>query len=198
MSYTVLIVTISIGLMWTIWRPSEPWKAIDGEEARNKHHWKEVGVGEASGEKSSDLQSVQMRLVSYKSKFESRELAFVYDGNFLVNFDGFETILVSYRNVSRMTSKGRTRSHSIMMVTGNGKGLVGFTLFNRDTKLGPMPIQSAVNRAGLRLFQINLFEDRTGESYLILKLMLKSNVGFYLKFQYFTIFLLNSALPDCL
>ncbi len=67
--------------------------------------------------------------------------------------------------VAHMTGKyGKTRSLSQLMLTGNGRGLAGFSICATPAggKGGNQKFQKAVNKAGLRLTHIDLYEGRTG------------------------------------
>jgi len=78
------------------------------------------------------------------------------------SFDNFESILLSYKTLFKMTGNlGRVRRHSILMVTGNRNGSVGFTLTEGKYGKGMKNMRAAVNKAGLRLINIDRFEERT-------------------------------------
>lgn len=82
--------------------------------------------------------------------------------NSAINYDGFECVLLDMKQVSHMTGNfGRLRTFSTIMLTGNKKGIAGFTLTKTPTNRGPAMFQQAANRAGLRLMQIDLYEGRT-------------------------------------
>ncbi len=84
---------------------------------------------------------------------------------FSADYSGFESILVEFKMVSHQTGNfGRVRSLSQVMLTGNKRGLAGFALFKSPTGRGGQGFQRAVNKAGLRLTQIELYEGRTGKS----------------------------------
>lgn len=57
---------------------------------------------------------------------------------------------------------GRERKISQLMMTGNGKGVAGFTVIQCPTGRGFKAFQNAINRAGLRLCVFDLYEERTG------------------------------------
>ncbi len=77
------------------------------------------------------------------------------------DFSGFESILVEFKMVSHMTGNfGKVRLLSQLMLTGNGKGMAGFALTKQPTGRGG-GFQRAVNRAGLKLTHIDLYEGRT-------------------------------------
>jgi small subunit ribosomal protein S5 len=79
-----------------------------------------------------------------------------------VNYDDFESVLIEYKMVSHMTGNfGRVRRLSMLMMTGNKKGLAGFAVTKSPTGRGPHAFQRAVNRAGLKLCSIDLYEGRT-------------------------------------
>ncbi len=78
------------------------------------------------------------------------------------DYSGFQSILVQYQMVGHMTGTGRVRLINQMMLTGNGKGLAGFALSKSSTRTGGYSFQKAVNRAGLRLVDITMFDNRTG------------------------------------
>ncbi len=64
--------------------------------------------------------------------------------------------------VSHMTGNfGRVRRLSHLMVTGNGRGMAGFALTLMPTGKRMGAIQKGVNRAGLKLIQMELYEGRT-------------------------------------
>ncbi len=91
---------------------------------------------------------------------------------FPVDFSGFESVLIEHKTVTHMTGKfGRVRSISMLMVTGNKRGLAGFSLTTRPAKGGGFRsasnFQKAVDRAGMKLMQLHLFEGRTGRSYWV-------------------------------
>ena len=45
------------------------------------------------------------------------------------NFENFDSVLLEFKTVMNMTGNmGRVRRNSILMVTGNGKGAVGYTV----------------------------------------------------------------------
>ena len=76
------------------------------------------------------------------------------------SFDNFESILLSYKTLFKMTGNlGRVRRHSILMVTGNRNGSVGFTLTEGKYGKGMKNMRAAVNKAGLRLINIDRFEE---------------------------------------
>lgn len=79
-----------------------------------------------------------------------------------LNFDGFESVLLQFRTVFKMTGNlGRVRRTSILMVTGNGKGTFGFTVSAGKYGKNAASIRRAVNKAGLRLLTVQLYENRT-------------------------------------
>jgi len=77
-------------------------------------------------------------------------------------FEGFESILLQYKTLNKMTGNlGRVKRHSILMVTGNGNGTVGFTLKPGKYGKGRKNFIKATNKAGLNLVTIDRFENRT-------------------------------------
>jgi small subunit ribosomal protein S5 len=79
-----------------------------------------------------------------------------------MKFENFESILLHYKTLFRMTGNlGRVRRHSILMITGNRNGTVGFSLSAGKYGKGYRNFRKAVNKAGLRLVNIERFEDRT-------------------------------------
>ncbi len=79
--------------------------------------------------------------------------------------DDFQSILVQTKMVRHMTGLfGRCSSNSLIMVTGNGKGAVGFAISNQQVGKGPISMQKAINRAGVKLCHVDLYEGRTGKS----------------------------------
>ncbi len=78
-----------------------------------------------------------------------------------VDFDGFKSILIESKMVSHMTTTGRDRRMSYLMITGNGQGLAGFALTSMSTLKAFKLAQLAVNRAGNRLMKVELYENRT-------------------------------------
>ena len=79
-----------------------------------------------------------------------------------VKFDNFESILVEYRQATKMSGKfGRIRGVSLIMLTGNRNGSAGWGQTYSPMGRGPGIFQKAANRAGLRLCNIPRYEDRT-------------------------------------
>jgi len=79
-----------------------------------------------------------------------------------LTFDNFETILLEFKTVFHMTGNlGRVRRNSIMMVTGNGQGAVGYTVSPGKYGKNEQGLKKAVNKAGLRLVYVDRYEDRT-------------------------------------
>jgi len=77
-------------------------------------------------------------------------------------FENFETIMLEFKTVYHMTGNlGRVRRNSIMMVTGNGQGAVGFTVSAGKYGQNQKAIRKATNKAGLRLVYVDRFEERT-------------------------------------
>jgi small subunit ribosomal protein S5 len=56
---------------------------------------------------------------------------------------------------------GRVRQLRLLMVTGNGNGTAGFSLTRSPVGRGSHTFQKAVNKAGLRLVNFDLYENRT-------------------------------------
>lgn len=78
-------------------------------------------------------------------------------------FKGFDTKVLEFKQVHCMKGNiGRKRQFSAFVVTGNGKGLVGFAR-GKSTE-GKMALQQAKNRAGQKLMQIKIFRDHTGKT----------------------------------
>jgi len=79
-----------------------------------------------------------------------------------LTFDNFDSILLEYKTVFNMTGNmGRVRRNSILMVTGNGAGAVGFTLSPGKYGQNVQGFRRAVNKAGLRLVNVERYEERT-------------------------------------
>lgn len=79
-----------------------------------------------------------------------------------LKFENFETVLLEFKTVFKMTGNlGRVRRNSILMVTGNGQGAVGYTLSSGKYGGTGKAMRSAVNKAGLRLVYVDRYEDRT-------------------------------------
>jgi len=79
-----------------------------------------------------------------------------------MEFENFESILLQYKTLNKMTGNlGRVKFHTILMITGNHNGAVGFTLSKAKYGKGFQNFRKATNKAGLRLVYINRFEDRT-------------------------------------
>ena len=93
---------------------------------------------------------------------QGKKFASPLEPNYAINYDGFESVLLEMKQVSHMTgNKGRLRSFSTIMLTGNKQGVAGFTLTKTPTNRGPVMFQQAADRAGLRLVHIDLYEGRT-------------------------------------
>ena len=56
---------------------------------------------------------------------------------------------------------GRVRQLRLLMVTGNGNGTAGLSLTRSPVGRGSHTFQKAVNKAGLRLVNFDLYENRT-------------------------------------
>ena len=79
-----------------------------------------------------------------------------------LTFDNFDSTLLEYKTVFNMTGNmGRTRRNSILMVTGNGAGAVGYTVSPGKYGQNVQGLRRAVNKAGLRLVNVERYEDRT-------------------------------------
>lgn len=79
-----------------------------------------------------------------------------------LTFDDFKSVLIEYKALMRMSGRfGRERKISQLMMTGNGKGVAGFTVIQCPTGRGFKAFQNAINRAGLRLCVFDLYEERT-------------------------------------
>ena len=76
-------------------------------------------------------------------------------------FDGFESWILYAKPISVMTSTmGRSKRVRSMVITGNRKGLAGFAVVTgREFKPA---LNSAKNRAGLRLMYIERYNEHTG------------------------------------
>ncbi|KAG5891649.1 hypothetical protein JTB14_020067 [Gonioctena quinquepunctata] len=75
-------------------------------------------------------------------------------------FDGFDTKVLQLKTVFNMKGNfGRKRRLSVLVVTGNGKGLGGFALGKGlEAKTA---IRKAKNRSGQKLMHVKLFRDHT-------------------------------------
>lgn len=81
------------------------------------------------------------------------------------NYDDFQTILLEAKVVTHMTGRfGRKRSLSQLFVTGNKRGLAGFSLKSTATGRSAAATQKGINSAGAKLMKISLYEDRKGRS----------------------------------
>jgi len=79
-----------------------------------------------------------------------------------LSFDNFNSVILEFKTVFKMTGNlGRVRRTSSLMVTGNGNGTVGYSLTAGRYGQNARALRSAVNRAGLRMLNINRYEDRT-------------------------------------
>jgi len=79
-----------------------------------------------------------------------------------VKFDNFESTLLEFKTVFKMTGHlGRVRRNSVLMVTGNRNGAVGFTVSPGKYGNNRNSLKRAVNKAGLRLVNVERYEDRT-------------------------------------
>jgi len=79
-----------------------------------------------------------------------------------LEFENFDSILLEFKTVFHMTGNlGRVRRNSILMVTGNGNGAVGFTLSPGKYGGNMAGYKKAVNKAGLRLMYVERYEERT-------------------------------------
>ena len=70
-------------------------------------------------------------------------------------FENFDSILLEFKTVFNMTGNmGRVRRTSILMVTGNGQGAVGYSLASGKYGQNHASLRKAVNKAGLRLIYV--------------------------------------------
>lgn len=80
-------------------------------------------------------------------------------------FDGFDTKVLELKTVFNMKGNfGRKRRLSVMVVTGNGKGLVGFAL-GKGVE-GKTALRKAKNRAGQKLMHFDICDGHTGIIFL--------------------------------
>jgi len=78
------------------------------------------------------------------------------------SFNNFESILLEFKTVFHMTGTlGRLRRNSILMVTGNRNGAVGYTVSSGKYGGNVQALRKAKNKAGLRLVNVERYEDRT-------------------------------------
>jgi len=78
------------------------------------------------------------------------------------SFDNFDSVLLEFKTVFKMTGNlGRVRRNSILMVTGNGEGAVGYTVSPGKYGKNAAGLRNATNKAGLRLVYVDRYEDRT-------------------------------------
>jgi len=79
-----------------------------------------------------------------------------------LRFDGFDSILLEFKMVFHMTGNlGRVRRASALMVTGNGNGTVGYSITPGKYGQNFKTFRSATNQAGLRLVNVERYEERT-------------------------------------
>jgi len=79
-----------------------------------------------------------------------------------LSFDNFDSVLIEFKTLFKMTGNmGRVRRTSILMVTGNGEGAVGYTVTAGKYGSNIKSLRKAVNKSGLRLVYIDRYEDRT-------------------------------------
>jgi len=77
-------------------------------------------------------------------------------------FENFDSVLLEFKTVFKMTGNlGRVRRNSVLMVTGNGQGAVGFTVSPGKYGNNMAALRKATNKAGLRLLYVDRYEDRT-------------------------------------
>ena len=77
-------------------------------------------------------------------------------------FENFDSVLLEFKTVFKMTGNlGRVRRNSVLMVTGNGQGAVGFTVSPGKYGNNMAALKKATNKAGLRLLYVDRYEDRT-------------------------------------
>jgi len=79
-----------------------------------------------------------------------------------LSFDNFSSVILEFKTVFKMTGNlGRVRRTSALMVTGNGNGTVGYSLTAGRYGQNARTLKAAVNRSGLRLLNIERYEERT-------------------------------------
>jgi len=79
-----------------------------------------------------------------------------------LSFPNFDSILLEFKTVCHMTGNmGRVRRTSALMVAGNKNGTFGYSLTSGKYGSNQKTMKTAVNKAGLRLINIERFEDRT-------------------------------------
>eukprot|EP00088_Acartia_fossae_P056742 TRINITY_DN6609_c0_g1_i6.p1 TRINITY_DN6609_c0_g1~~TRINITY_DN6609_c0_g1_i6.p1 ORF type:complete len:457 (-),score=88.25 TRINITY_DN6609_c0_g1_i6:368-1738(-) len=79
-----------------------------------------------------------------------------------LKFNNFDSVLLDFKTTNIMKGVlGRTKRTSALMVTGNGNGTVGFTLNKGKYAQNARTLRAATNKAGLRLVNIERYEDRT-------------------------------------
>jgi len=75
-------------------------------------------------------------------------------------FEGFDTIVLEAKQVCTMTGNlGRRRNFSVFVVTGNGKGCVGFGL--AKSQVASAAISRAKKRAAQQLFYMDRYKEHT-------------------------------------
>ena len=118
----------------------------------------------------------QQNVATRRSRFKEKPLARGWAGgnpagkkfgapnatNSDLKFDNFESILVQYQGTVKMTGQfGRTRGVRLLMCTGNKNGTIGYAHTQEAFGRGPYVYTRAVNKAGLRLFTVPRYENRT-------------------------------------
>jgi small subunit ribosomal protein S5 len=79
-----------------------------------------------------------------------------------LKFDNFTSTILEFKMVFKMTGNlGRVRRTSALMVTGNGNGTFGYSVTAGRYGQNARTLKAAVNRAGLRLLNIERYEERT-------------------------------------
>jgi len=79
-----------------------------------------------------------------------------------LSFENFDSVLLEFKTVFKMTGNlGRVRRNSILMVTGNKDGAVGYTVSEGKYGNNAAGFKKATNKAGLRLLYVDRYENRT-------------------------------------
>jgi len=79
-----------------------------------------------------------------------------------LKFENFQSVLLEFKTVFKMTGNlGRVRRNSVLMVTGNRNGAVGFTVSPGKYGNNQHSLKKSVNKAGLRLVHVERYEERT-------------------------------------
>jgi small subunit ribosomal protein S5 len=112
--------------------------------------------GKSIGLPSEDTESNSLFLTSTISTKNKQQNVFYL----LVDFTGFDTRILESKIVATVTSiLGKKRTSSCFVVTGNGKGVIGFG--SGKGSFSSAAIRLAKTNASKRLLKIDLFEDRT-------------------------------------